>query len=157
MDKKDDIIMENGKHKEKKDYKENKERMSKILKEFRKDLAKGANTLGHISADLFEDVKEKAEHLYEKSSEKFEQASGVIQNYIEKYKGEEEIKTLSQRKKELSASFGDEVFNEFKKNGAISKRFLATIRMTALFHNIEKVDKDILRIGKDLESRDSKK
>lgn len=131
------------------------EKLSSFLKEFRNNLAEGAQTLGSISVDIYEDIKEKAEDLYDKGSEKFEQASGVIQEYIDKYKGEEEIKNLIEEKNNLNAKLGEEMFREFKKNGTVSKRFLNTKKMISIFTSIENVDKEILQIGKKLESKES--
>ena len=48
---------------------------------------------------------------------------------------------------------GDAVFHEFKKNSAISKRFISTRKMTTLFDQIEKVDRQILKIGKNLDRK----
>jgi len=128
-----------------------KERLNSFLKEFRKNLAEGAQTLGNISVDIYGDMKEKAEDLHERGSEKFEQASGVIHDYIDKYKGEQEIKNLIKKKNDLNAKVGAVVFREFKKNGTLSKSFLNTKKMISLFTNIENVDRDILRFGRELE------
>ena len=51
----------------------------------------------------------------------------------------------------LNARFGDAVYHEFKKNGTVAKRFLTTKKMTTLLGEIEQVDKEILRIGKELD------
>jgi hypothetical protein len=104
-----------------------------------------------MSAELFEEAKEKAEELYEAGYEKFEQASGVIQDYIDKYQSNKEIKILADEKMKLYVILGNKLFHEYKKNGRISKRYLTTKKMNELFLKIELIDKEILHIGKELD------
>jgi len=140
----------------KKSSQKKESRFSAFFQEFKENLTEGAEALSNISADIMEEVKDKAEDLYEKGSGKFEQASGVVHDYIDRYNGQEEIKDLSKEKEDLNAVLGDTIFHEFKKNGTVSKRFLTTNKMTQLFKSIENVDKEILRIGRKLESTTTK-
>ncbi|MEP1033486.1 hypothetical protein [Ekhidna sp.] len=128
-------------------------RFSTFFKEFKENVSEGAKALADISSDLLEEVKDKAEDLYGKGAEKFEQASGVVENYVERYKGEQEIKQLTKEKDELCSILGDSIYHEFKKSGTISKRFLTTKKSEELFGSIESVDKRILKLGKELDRR----
>jgi hypothetical protein len=128
-------------------------RFSSFLDEIKGHISEGAQALSKMSAELIEEVKEKAEELYEAGSEKFEQASGVIESYIDRYKNDMEIKSLQKEKIDLNAKLGDVLYHEFKKNGRISKRFLTTKKMSALFSGIEQVDKKILQKGKELDKK----
>lgn len=128
-----------------------KSKLTELFSDIKENITEGAKALGTMSADLLEEAKEKAEELYEAGTEKFEQASGVVHDYIDRYKGNQEIKRLTSEKSELNATLGDAVFHEFKKNGTVAKRFLTTKKMSALISEIEQVDKEILRIGKELD------
>ncbi len=127
-----------------------------IFSDLKENVTEGAKALSSMSAELFEEAKEKAEDLYESGSEKFEQASGVVQNYVNQYKDEQQIKKLSREKNTLVGQIGDAIFHEFKKNGAISNRFMTTKKMAELIGQIEKVDKSILKIGKKLDKMNKK-
>ncbi len=126
-------------------------RLSSFFQEFKDNVTEGAKALASLSADVLEDVKERAEELYETGSDKFEQASGVVHSYVDRFKGEQEIKQLSKEKSELTAILGDAVYHEFRKNGTVSKRFLTTKKSEKLISSIEEVDKKILKIGKELD------
>jgi len=130
-----------------------KTRISNFLNDVKSNITEGAAALSKMSGEFIEEVKEKAEELYEAGYEKFEHASAVVQDYIDRYEGNREIKELKEEKKELNALLGDAVFHEFKKNGTVSKRFLTTKKMSALMDDIQKVDKKILKIGKDLDKK----
>ncbi|SNS53127.1 hypothetical protein SAMN05421640_0546 [Ekhidna lutea] len=126
-------------------------KISTFFKGVKENLSEGARVLATISTEVFEEAKEKAEELYEKGSDKFEQASGVVESYVEKFQGEKEIKQLSKEKEELCSILGDAVYHEFRKNGTVSKRFLTTKKSEKLILSIKEVDKRILRIGKQLD------
>jgi hypothetical protein len=61
------------------------------------------------------------------------------------------MKQLIREKEELTSILGDAVFHEFKKNGTVSKRFLTTKKSQELISSIEEIDKQILKLGKELE------
>ena len=122
-----------------------------IFSDLKDNVSEGAKALGNMSVELFEEAKEKAEDFYESGSEKFEQASGVVQNYVTQYKDERQMKKLTSEKNELNSLLGDAIFHEFKKNGTIAKRFMSTKKITDLVGQIGKVDKNILKIGKELD------
>lgn len=126
-------------------------RFSAFFKEFKENVSEGAKALANISTDLLEDAKEKAEDLYGKGSEKFEQASGVVESYVDRFKNEKEIKQLSKEKSDLASILGESTYHEFKKSGTVSKRFLTTKKMEELFASIEAVDKQILKLGRELD------
>ena len=126
-------------------------RFSTFLNDIEENITEGARSFQKMSQEVLEEVKDKAEQLYEAGSEKFDQASAIVHNYIDQYQGHREIKSLSEEKTELQAKLGDTLFHEFKKNGSLSKRFLTTKRMTTLMDNIEAVDKKILELGKELD------
>ncbi|MEM9327261.1 MAG: hypothetical protein AAGA85_16450 [Bacteroidota bacterium] len=128
-------------------------RFSEFLNDIEENITEGARAFKKMSQEVLEEVKDKAEQLYEAGAEKFEQASAIVQNYIDQYEGHKEIKSLSVEKTELQSKLGDTLFHEFKKNGTISKRFLTTKRMTTLMDNIEAVDKKILELGKELDKK----
>lgn len=128
-------------------------RFSSFFSEFKENVSEGAKALANISTDIFEEVKEKAEDLYGKGAEKFEQASGVVENYVDRYKGEKEIKQLTKEKEELNGILGSIIYHEFKKNGSVSKRFLTTKKSSELFSSIESIDKRILKLGKELDNQ----
>jgi hypothetical protein len=136
-----------------KNTKKKDSRFSTFFEEIKEHISEGAQALSQMSAELIEEVKEKAEELYEAGSEKFEQASGVIQSYIDRYKNDMEIKSLNKEKIQLNSKLGDVLFHEYKKNGTISKRFLTTKKMSALISSIETIDKKILQKGKELDKK----
>lgn len=128
-------------------------RFSSFFGEFKENISEGAKALKDISSDLFEDAKDKAEDLYGRGSEKFEQASGVVESYVDRFKNEKDIKRLSVEKGELTSILGDSIYHEFMKNGTIAKRFLTTKKMAELFASIESVDKEILKLGRELDKQ----
>jgi hypothetical protein len=134
----------------KKDY-----RLSTIFEDIKENISEGAQTIGKKTSDLLEDIKEKAEELYEAGSEKYEQAAGTVQGYIDQYQNDREIKSLQKEKTILYTRFGDILYHEFKKNGTISKRFLTTKKMSELTGEIESIDKKILKQGRSLDKKKS--
>ena len=134
----------------KKDY-----RLSTIFEDIKENISEGAQTIGKKTSDLLEDIKEKAEELYEAGSEKYEQAAGTVQGYIDQYQNDREIKSLQKEKTVLYTRFGDILYHEFKKNGTISKRFLTTKKMSELTGEIESIDKKILKKGRSLDKKKS--
>jgi hypothetical protein len=136
-----------------KESEEKKSKFSAFFKEFKENISESAQALNKMSYELIEEVKERAEELYEAGSEKFEQASGVVQSYVDRYKSDQEIRSLTKEKDELLANLGDLIYHEFKKNGTIAKRFMTTQKMTVLLESIESIDKKILKIGKELDKK----
>lgn len=130
-------------------------RFSSFFDEFKENVTEGAKVLKNLSGDLIDDVKEKSEDLYGKGSEKFEQASAVVESYIDQFKNEKEVKQLSNEKTELNAILGEGIYHEFKKNGTISKRYLTTKKMEELFNSIQSIDRQILKLGKELDKKRS--
>ncbi len=128
-------------------------RIGSFFDGLKENISEGAEALNKMSAELISEVKEKAEELYEAGSEKFVQASGVVQGYIDQYKNDQEIKALNKEKEALHAKLGDVVYHEFKKNGTITKRFMTTKKMTGLLTGIEEVDKKILKKGRALDKK----
>ena len=128
-------------------------RFSAFFKEFKGNVSEGTKSLASLSAEILDEVKDKAEDLYGKGAEKFEQASGVVEGYIENYRYEKEIKELSKEKEELNAILGSSIYHEFKKNGTVSKRFLTTKKTTEIISSIESIDKRILKLGKELDKK----
>jgi len=124
-----------------------------FLEGIKEHISEGAQALSKMSTELIEELKERAEELYEAGSDKFEQASGVVQSYIDRYKNDIEIKSLNKEKTKLHAKLGDVLFHEIKKNGTISKRFLTTRKMSTILSSIEKIDKKILQKGKELDNK----
>ncbi|MBR9999499.1 MAG: hypothetical protein KFF73_11030 [Cyclobacteriaceae bacterium] len=130
-------------------------RLTTFFEDIKENITEGAQTIGKISSELIEEVKEKAEELYEAGSEKYEQASGVVHGYIDRYKNDIEIKSLNKDKNDLLTRFGSILYHEFKKNGTISKRFLTTKKMSALTSEIETIDKKILKKGQSLDKKNA--
>ena len=133
--------------------KSTKSKFKELFSDFKENISEGAKALGEMSAELLEEAKEKAEDLYEAGHEKFEQASGVVHDYVDRYKGNREIEKLTEQKAVLTSRFGDAVFHEFKKRGTVAKQFLTTKKMSVLITEIERIDKEILRIGKELDKK----
>ncbi len=131
--------------------KSSKSKIDILWNDFRDNLSEGAKVFSQMSTEFLEEIKEKAEDLYEAGSEKFEQSAAVVHNYIDEYKGNKEISQLTREKEALNVILGDTVFHEFKKNGTVSKRFLTTKKMMNLFDQIELVDRQILKIGRNLD------
>ncbi len=136
--------------------KETPSRISAFFSEIKNNLSEGALALSKMSSELIEEAKEKAEELYEAGSEKFEQASGVVQSYVDRYRTDQEIRSLNKERDELYARLGDLVFHEFKKNGTVSKQFMTTKKMSVLISSIETIDKKILKKGKELDKSHKK-
>lgn len=130
-----------------------KSKFKELFSDLKENITEGAKALGEMSSELLEEAKEKAEELYEAGHEKFEQASAVVHDYADRYKGNREIKKLTEQKEVFTAKFGDIVFHEFKKKGTVAKKFLSTKKMSVLISEIERIDKEIIRIGKDLDKK----
>jgi hypothetical protein len=128
-------------------------RLSTFFEEIKENISEGAHTIGKVSSEFIEEVKEKAEELYEAGSEKYEQASGTVQGYIDQYKNDREIKTLNKDKNDLFTTFGSLLYHEFKKNGTISKRFLTTKKISSITSEIEMIDKKIMKKGRSLDKK----
>jgi len=130
-----------------------KSKLKDWMTDIRENVSEGARAFSEMSSDLLEETKVRAEELYEFGAEKFEQASAAVYDYSERFKNNQEMRRLTKEKNELTARFGDMVFHEFKKNGSVSKRFLTTKKMEAITAEISDLDKQIIKIGKELDKK----
>ncbi len=98
-----------------------------------------------------ESVKPTAENIYKSGSETFEQVVQKIQEVIEDLKNDLEVRSLTQKRNRLACDLGMEVYYEFMKKGAISKKFLESEKISKFVNQIHEKEENILKVGAKIE------
>ena len=155
--------MKDKESKEKNDKKDfDKNKFKKVVKESADNIVEGAREVGEISSDIFakisefydSKVKPGARNLYQSSSDTFEQVVDNIQTTIDKYKNEVEVKNLNSQRNKSAAIFGMRIYQEFMKNGSVTKKFLQSREISALIKEIHQKEVDILKTGEILKQKE---
>ncbi|HHP7241806.1 MAG TPA: hypothetical protein ACFCUD_09040 [Cyclobacteriaceae bacterium] len=137
-----------------------RESLEEFLGEFRENVMEGAKEVGKISAEVFQKVKEdvsdyyeskiKHTNIYKTSNESFEKVSQNIKNAIDKFKGNWQMKQLSNERDQFAKEFGMAVYHEYMKNESVHKQFLTTKKISKMIEEIHDREEKILETANKL-------
>jgi hypothetical protein len=100
---------------------------------------------------VFEKIKQKATKVYATSSKMVDEVTQATQEYTERYKHNVEMKKLGEKRDVITAKLGMTAFEQFKSSNKLPEKFLNQKDITDQIKEIEKLDKQIVKIGKKLE------
>jgi hypothetical protein len=133
------------------------------------DIEKEKGFLGEVAENIGEDAKmvgekgtEIADMIVDKLKKGLSQAykagakvvddlSQAAQEYAEKYKAESEMKKLEGEKDELTSQLGQSIFKHHLAGGRFAESFFNKKEIIGQFHEIERLDKKIVKTGKQLD------
>lgn len=106
------------------------------------------------AGELFKAVKKGLSSTYDASAKVIDDISNTAQDYIDKYKKNLEVNKLSEKRDELTKKLGTLFFAEFKvKKEDTVPSFFKKEEILNLIDEIEKLNKNIVKIGKKLENK----
>jgi len=108
---------------------------SKIAEELYIKLKKGVSEAYDVSAVVLDDLVQSAE------------------KYADKYKNKIEMRRLNADRDDLAQQLGSIVYIRFKQKKPFDSRFFADKKLNGLLDKIEKLDKEIVKIGKKLDKK----
>jgi hypothetical protein len=111
------------------------DKTSKIAEELYAKLKKGVSGAYDVSAVVLDDLVQSAE------------------KYTEKYKHKVEMKRLNSERDELAKGLGSIVYTRFHQKKPFDSTFFSDKRLNSILANIEKLDKDIIKVGKKLDKK----
>lgn len=100
---------------------------------------------------VFEKIKERATKVYASSSKMVDEITQTAHEYAERYQHNVEMKKLGEKRDVITAKLGMTAFEQFKSSNKLPDKFLNREDITSQIKEIEKLDKQIVKIGKKLE------
>ncbi len=119
---------------------ENVEQGAKLVKERTTELA----------TETYEVVKKGATDAYDVSSQLVTELYGSASNYAEQFKERIEMKNLNAKRDKLTSELGNYFYKNYKIDGNAFSKFSKSKGFNALLKNIEKVDSEVVEVGKKL-------
>jgi hypothetical protein len=113
-----------------------------------------AEKTSEAASELYKVLKNKISSTYESGAKIVDDINKTAQNYIEKYKQNAEIKRLTDDREQLTQRLGAEYFSKIKT--AKDKDPISILKddvFQELINEIEKLEKEIIKIGKKLEKK----
>lgn len=109
-----------------------------------------------IAGDLYDKIKKGVTEAYEFSSKAVEELGKSAQVYIEKYETSMEMRKLRDQRNKLAAELGKMVYVELKKKKIDAGSLVEDTAVKEKILDITKLDKDIVKLGKKIESAKEK-
>ena len=120
------------------------------------NLEEGARVVGEkttmIAGQVFEKIKQGVSQAYQTGSKVVGELSDSASDYAEQYKTSAEIKKLSNEKNKYVAELGAHFYAESRKQNATWDDVAGSESATALFEQIENLEKQIVEVGKRLDA-----
>lgn len=101
---------------------------------------------------LVDKLKKGLKKAYEAGSKVVDELTQTAQEYTEKYKAESEIKKLKGENDQLTTQLGHSVLKRQLAQGNVTDSFFKKKEMIDQFNQIEKIDKLIIKAGRQLDS-----
>jgi hypothetical protein len=113
-----------------------------------------AGKTAETAGELYKAVKKGLSSTYDAGAKAIDEISNTAQDYIDKYKKNTEVNKLSEMRNQLYKKLGKEFFEVYKtKKEDTLKLFFNKKEILDLNSEIEKLNKDIVKIGKKLEKK----
>jgi hypothetical protein len=120
-------------------------------KKMSKKASKFAEKGTAVAGEFYEKIREGLTDVYEFGIKLADEISQNAQVYIEKYKNSTEMKKLIEEKNKLFIKLGSLIYLRSKMRSVKSEDILKDNGVTFLVNEIEKKNKDIIKVGKKLE------
>jgi uncharacterized protein Yka (UPF0111/DUF47 family) len=119
------------------------------------NLGEDAKMVGEKATELTDFIVDKLKkgfsHAYGAGAKVVDELSQTAQEYAEKYKTESEIKKLEGEKDKLITLLGQSIFRHHLAGGRFAESFFNKKEMIDQFDQIERLDKEIIETGKQLD------
>jgi len=99
---------------------------------------------------VFEKIKERATKVYVTGAKVVDDVTQSAYEYAERYQHNVEMKKLGEKRDALTTKLGMTTFEQFKSSNKLPEKFLDREDITDHIKEIEKLDKQIVKIGKKL-------
>lgn len=96
-------------------------------------------------------MKKGLSQAYEAGVKVVDEIAHTAQEYGEKYKHNMEVRKLTKERDKISAELGLITFNKFSKMNMAFEKIVEEREVINLIEQVEKIGKEIVRIGKELE------
>jgi hypothetical protein len=110
-----------------------------------------AQKTSEVAGEVFEALKKRLSQTYDAGAEVVDEITQTAHEYAEKYKHNVEVKKLSEERDKLIARLGLTTFVKHKLKKAAPAKLLEEKEIPDLIKKIEKLDKEIMKISKELE------
>jgi hypothetical protein len=110
-----------------------------------------AQKTAEVAGEVFEAVKKGFSTAYDTGAKVVDEITHTAHEYAEKYKHNVEVKRLSEERDRLIAGLGLITFVKHKIKKAAPRKLLEEKEILDLIKEIEKLDREIVKIGKELE------
>ena len=109
-----------------------------------------------IASDLYDKIKKGVTEAYEFSSKAVDEMGKSAQVYIDKYETSMEMRKLRDKRNKFAAELGKKVYAEFKNKKIDVSNLVENNEIKEKINEITKLDKDIIKLGKTIESAKGK-
>lgn len=104
-----------------------------------------------VAKGVFEKIKERVTKVYITGAKVVDEVTQTAHEYAERYQHNVEVKKLGGKRDALTTKLGMTTFEQFKSSEKLPEKFLNRKDITDQIKEIEKLDKQIVKIGKKLE------
>ena len=119
------------------------------------NIGEGAKRVREKAAELTDNVVDKLKkglsQAYETGAKVVDELSQAAHAYAEKYKAESKIKKLNSKKDQLLTELGHSLLKRHLAAGKVAESFFNEKEIIDQFNQIETFDKQIIKIGKQLD------
>jgi hypothetical protein len=113
-------------------------------------ISKIAEKTSESAGEIFKAVKKGLSSIFDTGTKFADEITQTAHKYIEKYQHNMEVKKLSSERNSLTAKLGLKTFVKYKMNETTLQKLLEENEILDLIKEIEKLDRKIVKIGKQL-------
>jgi hypothetical protein len=136
------------------DAAENIETGAKVVREKTTEVASDiAEKTSEVTNTVIDKVKDVVSDAVDIGTKTFDEVSDTAQNYINKYKNKLEMNKVSDERNKLTTKLGSIVYIRHKVRDVGPEHMFKDQEILTLIKDIEKKDKEIIKIGKKIESK----
>jgi hypothetical protein len=110
-----------------------------------------AGKTSEMAGDVLDVLKKGLSQAYEAGVKVVDEITQTAHEYAEKYKHNMEVKNLTKKRDKFSAELGLITFNKYSKLNMAFERILEEKEVVGLIEEIEKIEREIVKVGKELE------
>ncbi|MGB6647472.1 MAG: hypothetical protein WBG01_02915 [Bacteroidota bacterium] len=110
-----------------------------------------AGQTAEVAGDILDAMKKRLHKAYVVGSRAVEGVTRSAQEYAEKYKQHAEMKRLAMERDRLTANLGFATYRHFKERKWAPELLFEDREVSGLVEKIEKLDREVVRIGEEFE------
>ncbi len=134
--------------------KKNVQKKKSFITELIENVEYGAKLFGEktseIATETFEKVKQGASEAIDTSSQVVTDLYSSASDYADQFKDKIEMKKLNNQREELVSNLGAYFYKNYKIDKITFSKLSKTSEFTSLIKKIQRLDKEIIELGKDL-------